>query len=145
VLEIPSIFAVTVSKANLNYLFAMLQKGNLLANGSYSIDLITRRDTTYFAPNSAVALAEFPSNATGGVLNSLLGYHIVNKLTYSTDLTNGTELTTLTGAKVVVTVDDDGSTYINTAKVIGVDYLVYNGVIHLLDRYASACPLSFLS
>jgi uncharacterized surface protein with fasciclin (FAS1) repeats len=56
---------------------------------------------------------------------------------YSTDLINGTELPTFNGGKVLITVDEDGTIYANTAKVIGTDYLVFNGVMHILDELGS--------
>jgi uncharacterized surface protein with fasciclin (FAS1) repeats len=123
------------SKANLSYLIAFLNAENILQNSTYLNPLATRRDTTYFAPNTATVLTNIPSNITAAALNSLIEYHCVENLFYSTDLINGTVLTTLTGAKAIVTVDDDGSIYVNTAKVIGTNYLLYNGVLHLIDKY----------
>jgi uncharacterized surface protein with fasciclin (FAS1) repeats len=43
-------------------------------------------------------------------------------------------LPTFNGGKVLITVADDGTIYANNAKVIGTDYLVFNGVMHILDE-----------
>jgi uncharacterized surface protein with fasciclin (FAS1) repeats len=132
-LSIPDTLAFTASRTNLSYLIALLNGENYLQDNAYLNEIVTRRDSTYFVPNSAAALANFPSNLTKPVLDSLMAYHCVKGLYYSTELLNGTELTTFTGAKAFVTVDDDGSIYVNTAKVIDTNYLLYNGVMHVVD------------
>jgi uncharacterized surface protein with fasciclin (FAS1) repeats len=103
----------------------------------WAVDIATIKDTTYFTPNSAAAVAAINGSATQEVLNSILKYHVVGKLVYSNNFTNGTILQTLSGGKIAITVDPDGSTYVNTAKVIGTNYLVYNGVMHIIDKYVS--------
>jgi uncharacterized surface protein with fasciclin (FAS1) repeats len=65
----------------------------------------------------------------------LLGYHILSgTVAFSTSLTNGSQFTTLSGLPIVVTVLDDGTIYINSAKVLSSDYLISNGVIHVIDK-----------
>lgn len=94
-------------------------------------------DQTYFVPNSAIALA-FTLNAsleTQQNFEELFGYHILSgTIAYSTSLTNGTQFKTLCGLPLVVTVLDDGTIYINSAKVLSSDYIVYNGVVHVIDK-----------
>jgi uncharacterized surface protein with fasciclin (FAS1) repeats len=128
---------VAASEANLTYLLDLVDMGNYLQNTTFSWDIATRRDTTYLAPNSAVALAHIPPNGNQSTYNALLEYHCISQLVYSTDLINGTELPTFNGGKVLITVDEEGTIYANTAKVIGTDYLVFNGVMHILDELAS--------
>lgn len=94
-------------------------------------------DITYFIPNSAAAL----SNATALVKSSsaadsqaLFEYHVVpGMVAYSNSLTNGTTFKTAQGENVTVTVQD-GETYINAARVIDSDYIVANGVVHVIDK-----------
>lgn len=43
------------------------------------------------------------------------------------------QLKTATGANVTVTIQD-GDTYINAAKITAFDYIVANGVFHVIDR-----------
>jgi hypothetical protein len=136
-LEIPSIFGVAASEANLTYLIDLVDMGNYLQNTTYSWDIATRRDSTYLAPNSAVALTHIPLNGDQSTYNDLLEYHCISQLVYSNDLVNGTVLPTFNGGKVLITVDEDGTIYANTAKVIGTNYLVFNGVMHILDELDS--------
>ena len=51
----------------------------------------------------------------------------------STDLSNGQAITTLLGADVVVTINEDGI-FINDSKVIVADIEATNGVIHKIDN-----------
>jgi uncharacterized surface protein with fasciclin (FAS1) repeats len=46
-------------------------------------------------------------------------------------------LPTFNGGKILITVDGNGTIYANNAKVIGSDYLVFNGVMHILDELSS--------
>ena len=49
-------------------------------------------------------------------------------------LTDGKTLQTLLGINLTITVLD-GSIYVNAAKVVAPDYLLSNGVMHVIDRY----------
>ncbi|KAK5452943.1 hypothetical protein LTS15_007092 [Exophiala xenobiotica] len=60
-------------------------------------------------------------------------YHFVQEVRYSTDLINGTQLKTLQGKNVTITVDSDGAIYVDAAKIIDPDYLWAKGVIHLIE------------
>ncbi|KAK5495163.1 hypothetical protein LTR07_005475 [Exophiala xenobiotica] len=60
-------------------------------------------------------------------------YHFVQEVRYSTDLINGTQLKTLQGKNVTITVDSDGTIYVDAAKIIDPDYLWAKGVIHLIE------------
>jgi uncharacterized surface protein with fasciclin (FAS1) repeats len=124
---------VSASKANLNYLVDLINSANHLPIATY-LDIATRRDSTYFAPNSAAALSHIPPGEDQSTYINLLEYHCISQLVYSTDLINGTELPTFNGGKVRITVNGNGTIYANNAKVIGTDYLVFNGVMHILDE-----------
>jgi uncharacterized surface protein with fasciclin (FAS1) repeats len=94
-------------------------------------------DQTYFIPNSATALASTlnASLETQENFGELLGYHILSgTVAYSTSLANGTQFKTLSGLPLMVTVLDDGTIYINSAKVLSSDYIVVNGVMHVIDE-----------
>lgn len=45
-------------------------------------------------------------------------------------------LTTLQGANLTIRVGDDGSKFVNGAKILETDFLVANGVLHTIDGYA---------
>jgi uncharacterized surface protein with fasciclin (FAS1) repeats len=62
---------------------------------------------------------------------------------YSPLLTNGKTFKTVQGSDVTITVQN-GSTYVNAAKISVPDYLVSNGVLHVLDKYfavSSSIPM----
>lgn len=62
-------------------------------------------------------------------------YHFVpGKTAYSTDLTDGMVLKTAQGSDIIVTLQGE-DIYVNAAKVIASDYLVANGVVHVIDNF----------
>jgi len=95
---------------------------------------------TVFAPTDEAfaALAE-ALNATAEDLLALpeladiLLYHVVGANALSTDLSDGQMVTTLNGAEVEVSIECDGSIFINDAQVILADIEADNGVVHVLD------------
>lgn len=61
-------------------------------------------------------------------------YHLYpDYLMYSTDFSNDLIMTSQQGGNATVRIVN-GDTYINDAKIISTDLLVYNGVTHILDR-----------
>ncbi|KAK5334004.1 hypothetical protein LTR98_009916 [Exophiala xenobiotica] len=75
----------------------------------------------------------------------LQAYHFVQEVRYSTDLINGTQLRTLQGKNVTITVDSDGTIYVDAAKIIDPDYLWAKGVIHLIETnvFTGRLPVVF--
>ena len=60
-------------------------------------------------------------------------YHFLKgQVKYSTELTDGLKLHTVLGKEVTIT-HFNGSIYVNAAKVVSPDYLINNGVLHLID------------
>ena len=47
---------------------------------------------------------------------------------------NGTNVPSLLGPNLMITLGDDGSVFVNSAKVIIPDVLVANGVVHVIDN-----------
>ena len=47
---------------------------------------------------------------------------------------NGTSVPSLLGPNLMITLGDDGSVFVNSAKVIIPDVLVANGVVHVIDN-----------
>ena len=88
-------------------------------------------------PNSAGALANFTTleqNSSTAELQAAFEYHIVpNFVGYSPLLKDGMVLKTLQGDNLTITVQD-GDVYVNAALVTSSDYLVANGVAHVIDR-----------
>jgi len=93
---------------------------------------------TVFAPTDA-AFALLPSDLITalladptGDLASILLYHVVGGIAYSTDLVDGQVITTLLGQDITVTITMDG-VMINDANVIVADIPADNGVVHVID------------
>ena len=59
---------------------------------------------------------------------------VQGEVVYSSLLTDGKKLQTVLGRDVTITVQN-GSTYVNAAKIVDPDYLTSNGVMHIMDRY----------
>lgn len=109
--------------------------------GQPFIDLVANQvngtDVTFFIPNSAVALEAW-TNVTSSTKNStsaldILKYHIVvNDLVYSTGFQDGMQLVTSTGKNVSIKIVH-GIILVNQATITTRDYLVANGVVHVID------------
>ena len=94
---------------------------------------------TVFAPTDDAFLAL--AGALGATAEELLAlpeladillYHVVGGTALSTDLSDGQMVTTLNGADVVVTINDEGI-FINDAQVTVADIVAGNGVVHVID------------
>ena len=64
---------------------------------------------------------------------SIARYHLVAGLYFSSDLKDGMRLKTLQGADLLVTVLN-GTTYVDSARLMTTDYLIGNGVLHTIDQ-----------
>ena len=95
---------------------------------------------TVFAPTDEAfaALAEALGATASDLLalpelTDILLYHVVGATAFSTDLSDGQMVATLNGAEVEVSIECDGSIFINDAQVILADIEADNGVVHVLD------------
>ena len=95
---------------------------------------------TVFAPTDEAfaALAEALGATAADLLAlpelaDILLYHVVGATAFSTDLSDGQLVATLNGAEVEVSIECDGSIFINDAQVILADIEADNGVVHVLD------------
>lgn len=127
-----------ITAANLEYFISILSLGNYLsAADTYVNQVLDVPDVTFFIPNSAEALTAattLSQNTSTTEEQNLFQYHVVpNYIGYSTLLKNGMQLKTAQGANLTVTIQD-GNTYINSAKVTSFDYLIANGVVHVIDE-----------
>ena len=66
-------------------------------------------------------------------LTDILLYHVAGAAAFSTDLLDGQMVTTLNGADAAVSIECDGSIFINDAQVIVADIEADNGVVHVID------------
>jgi uncharacterized surface protein with fasciclin (FAS1) repeats len=92
---------------------------------------------TFFAPNTQAAVDTFNSMAptmSQDQLAASFNYHFVpGFLGYSSQLKDGMQLRTSQGTNLTITVQGN-TTYVNGARIITYDYLVCNGVVHMIDR-----------
>jgi uncharacterized surface protein with fasciclin (FAS1) repeats len=67
-------------------------------------------------------------------------YSIVSGIVaYSSLLTNGSSFKTIQGGEITITVLN-GSIYADSSKILEKDYLISNGVLHILDMYCATAP-----
>ena len=94
----------------------------------------TTMDITVFVPSNEAfqAIGSALMNASMSDLASVLQYHVINgTVAYSTLVMNET-VPTLQGNNLTLTVED-GSVFVNQAKVVIPNVLVANGVVHVID------------
>lgn len=95
------------------------------------------KNITVFAPSNAAfkAIGSALGNLTTQQLTDILGYHVLNgTVAYSTDLKNNTQYTASNGKNITVRIEN-GSVFVDSAKVITPNVLVANGVVHVIDKY----------
>lgn len=118
--------------------------------------LDTIKDVTVFAPNNAAfeAIGSAVANLSTSDLTKILEYHgatpayvrgkfgvrmanistVINgTVAYSSDLVNGTKIQALNGETLTITTNN-GTIYVNSAKVVTPDVLVANGVVHVINK-----------
>jgi len=94
---------------------------------------------TVFAPNNA-AFEALPEGVVDQLLlesnvdalTSILTYHVLADEVTSDEIESG-DATTVNGAAVTITVEEDGGVMVNEANVIAPDVMASNGVIHAID------------
>ena len=129
-LTLPENISSTATAAGLTSLRGALNATNLVN----TVD--TAQNITIFAPNNAAfqAISSGLANLTTEQITSVLTYHAVvaAQPLYSSSLRNGSTVPTLNGANVTVTINN-GTVFVNNAKVVQADVLVANGVVHVID------------
>lgn len=94
---------------------------------------------TVFAPTND-AFAALPDGTLESLLEpenvddltNILTYHVVAGEAFSTDLSDGQEITTVQGDVLTVSIED-GNVMINDAMVVTADVEASNGVVHVID------------
>jgi uncharacterized surface protein with fasciclin (FAS1) repeats len=121
------------------YFVAILNAGGYLSPNDTPLvnNAIYAPSNTIFAPNTPASVDAFNSlSATSSQeqLAEIFNYHVVpGFLGYSTQLKDGMQLRTLQGTNLTITVQGN-NTFVNGARIIMYDYLVCNGVAHMIDR-----------
>lgn len=94
---------------------------------------------TVFAPNNA-AFAKLPAGTVESLLEpenletlqGILTYHVVAGQVMAADVVTLENATTVNGKDVRIRVED-GSVFVDNAKIIATDIIASNGVIHVID------------
>lgn len=86
-----------------------------------------------FAPNTLGPYST--ENMTNSEFYKIEEYHLVKgSVLYSPDLTNGLKLRTVEGADITITTASNGTIYVNDVHLLYADYLLSNGVLHVIDH-----------
>ena len=104
-------------------------------------------DFTIFVPTDEAfeAIGSVVDAADQKTLQEVLKYHIIpNNVIFSPSLGNVT-VKSLQGEDLVFTVLDDGSAWVNGAKIVFANSILFNGVAHVIDRLVPDCHHHFLS
>lgn len=94
------------------------------------------KDVTIFAPSNSAfqAIGSALGNLTSQQLTDILEYHVINgTVGYSSMLMNDTQLTAVDGHNITVRIEN-GSVFVDSAKVVTPNLLIANGVVHVIDN-----------
>ena len=132
----PQPLSVSANQFNLSAIAAAVQAANLSDFADLTPDL------SFFVPTQATlaTIGATLTNDSVGELAKFLSYHIVNSSTvyYSANLPNGlginsTSVRTAEGTNLSFSFADN-SVFVNSARIVQEDYLLSNGVLHILDN-----------
>lgn len=133
-----NIVEMAQANPNLSFLVAAVIRANLQGALSGAGPL------TVFAPtNTAFQAAGFPTiesiqTADPATLVNILTYHVIGARVFSSDLTNGEQVTTLNGGKVTIGLTSGatvkGNSNASASNLTATNIVAGNGVIHLIDQ-----------
>lgn len=112
---------------------------NALVETKLGDTLNSLKDVTIFAPTNEAftALASKGSgNLTISVADALKLHVVPGVVAFSTSLSDGQKIKTLSGKELTVKIAN-GVVTINGAKVVTADVIVNSGVVHIIDRFVS--------
>ncbi|EEU33526.1 uncharacterized protein NECHADRAFT_105769 [Fusarium vanettenii 77-13-4] len=129
-------FNAALTAADLPYNF-----GNI---GYDSADKLNISDFTVFVSNDAAfeSIGSVLEGADLETLKEVLTYHIIDDVVFSTELANVT-LPSLQGANLTFTVAEDGTAWVNGARIVFTNVLLFNGVAHVIDGVLNPGDASF--
>ena len=126
-----------------NIVALSIESAKKLADAVKAADLVPTLEGkgpfTVFAPTDAAFAAiqkdmdSLLKPENKGKLTKILTYHVVGGIHMAAELKNGTELTTVQGEKLKVSLKDN-KVMIDDAQVITSDVIASNGVVHLIDK-----------
>jgi uncharacterized surface protein with fasciclin (FAS1) repeats len=126
-----------------NIVALSIESAKKLADAVKAADLVATLEGkgpfTVFAPTDAAFAAiqkdmdSLLKPENKGKLTKILTYHVVGGIHMAAEFKNGTELTTVQGEKLKVSLKDN-KVMIGDAQVITSDVIASNGVVHLIDK-----------
>jgi uncharacterized surface protein with fasciclin (FAS1) repeats len=126
-------------------------KAEVDLNADLKAKLESAGTNTFFAPNdlamaailTTLNLTDF-TTISPSVLNAVLNYHLATSVVGSGDLTEGKEITTNQGEKIVVDVTDAGAVKLTTGATtkgtVLSSVVATNGVLHIVGDYPLIPP-----
>lgn len=109
-------------------------QGALYASERVS-DFNDNPNLTVFAPNNQAfgVIGPAITSMTIQELGSVMDYHVLPEIVYSTALINQSSFLTKQGQEITIT--HAGNTiYVNSAQLVSTDILLTNGVLHVIDN-----------
>ncbi|EED20781.1 conserved hypothetical protein [Talaromyces stipitatus ATCC 10500] len=131
VLTVPLNVSSSAAAAGLTAVVGALQAQHLTQ------PLDDAKNVTIFAPSNSAfqAIGSALGNFTTNQLTDILNYHVINgTVAYSTGLKNDTQYVAAGGQNLTVRIEN-GSIFVDSARVITPNLLVANGVVHVIDKY----------
>jgi transforming growth factor-beta-induced protein len=126
----PANVSTTASEADLTELISALDKAGLVDAVDSTAAL------TIFAPTNAAMNAANWKSLDTATLKTVLTYHVVPAVAYSTQLKNNEVVPTLQGETLTILLQNGGVEVVgknSRAKVVLANALTQNGVVHVID------------
>merc|ERR1711975_106931 len=124
---------------------AAVTAADLPVNFGDDADKMPISDFTIFIPNDAAfeAIGSVLEGADLETLQAVLTYHLVaDNVVFSTALGN-VSLPSYQGDDLTFTVAEDGSAWVNNAKIVFPNILLANGVAHVIDGVLNPADVAF--
>lgn len=115
---------------------AGLAGDNITGTGEAGTSPLNYADNTIFIPNNEAFenIGSILRATNQSSLAQVLSYHVVpGRILFSTALGNASAPTLLGKSDLQTTVFPDGSAFVNEAKVVLPNIILYNGVAHIID------------
>lgn len=128
-LRLPQNVSYTLQQTNYPKCLDALERGDILGNvnSTHDITLFVPRDESFNQISSVF------KKAKGDFYRNLGDYHVLDGLLYSADWDNRT--VTMANNRTAKLSLNNGTGYVNQARLVATDVLLNNGIMHVLDRY----------